>query len=439
MEGRRVPASRQTGERIDDLLAQGSEGDVRSDLIRLGVRRIVEEALEAEVEDRLGRGYYDRGDDESRGYRNGYRRARLKSAEGAIEYGVPQVRGLDEPYRSEIRKRLSGRTEELERLAIEMYARGLSTRDIEATFSDEKGRSLLSRTAVSAVTEKLWEEYEEFATRDLSEHNLLYLFVDGVAERLRPGLAREAVLCAWGVDQEGQKVLLGLSPGTKEDTESCKAFFQDMRRRGLVDPLLVVTDGAPGLIRAVEECFPRSRRQRCLAHRMRNLQSKVPEHLWPEVRVRAKAAYEAPSPQLADALRNDFVEHYEKELPSGVKCFLDDFEACTAHLVFPIAHRKVIRTTNLLERLFQEERRRTKIIPNTFGERPVLKLMYAALIRTSESWRGIKVTSFERRQCEAIRKEIDGEHGRRHGNPIKQSRAKSEDGSSSRISSNSRT
>ncbi|TMB40424.1 MAG: hypothetical protein E6J55_21510 [Deltaproteobacteria bacterium] len=80
-------------------------------------------------------------------------------------------------------------------------------------FSDEQGRSLLSRTAVSEVTERLWEEYAAFATRDLSEHQLLYLFVDGVAERLRPGLAREAVLCAWGIDQEGKKVLLALKPG----------------------------------------------------------------------------------------------------------------------------------------------------------------------------------------------------------------------------------
>ena len=88
---------------------------------------------------------------------------------------------------------------------------------------------------------------------------------------------------------------------------------------------MVVTDGAPGLIRAVEECFPRSHRQRCLAHRMRNLEAKVPEHLWPEVRARAKAAYEAPSLEMAKALREDFVREYERELPSATQCFLDDF------------------------------------------------------------------------------------------------------------------
>src|SRR5207244_9145000 len=100
-------------------------------------------------------------------------------------------------------------------------------------------------------------------------------------------------------------------------------------------------------IRAVEECFPRSHRQRCLAHRMRNLEAKVPEHLWPEVRARAKASYEAPSPEMANALRDDFVAQYARELPAAVQCFEGDFEACTAHLRFPVAHSKVIRTTNL--------------------------------------------------------------------------------------------
>ncbi len=128
----------------------------------------------------------------------------------------------DEPFRSGIRPELEKRTRALEELAVEMYARGLSTRDIEATFRGEDERSLLSRTAVSEVTEQLWEEYEAFATRDLSEFKLLYLFVDGVAERLHTGQRREMVLCAWGITDEGEKVLLHLSPGTKEDTASMK-------------------------------------------------------------------------------------------------------------------------------------------------------------------------------------------------------------------------
>ena len=196
-----------------------------------------------------------------------------------------------------------------------------------------------------------------------------------------------------------------------------------------------VADGAAGLIRAVEECFPRSERGRCLAHRMRNLESKVPETEWPEFRARAKACYEAPSRETAQWLREDLKARYGQALPSAVRCFEDDFEACVAYLRYPLAHRKSIRTTNLLERLFGEERRRMKVVANAFGERPVLKLMYAALIRASERWRGIRVGAFERKQLEAIRQELDADHKKRHAPAIR----KSEEASPSRKSSKNRT
>jgi transposase-like protein len=106
--------------------------------------------------------------------------------------------------------------------------------------------------------------------------------------------------------------------------------------------------------------------------------------------------------------RDDFVQTYGRELPAVVQCFSDDFDTCIAHLRFPLRHRRVIRTTNLLERLFLEERRRTKMIPNAFGERPVLKLMYAAVIRAAERWRGIAVGEFEQRQLRAIQMEAVG-------------------------------
>jgi putative transposase len=407
----RIPASERTSQKLEELLSQGvADGDARAALLKLAVRKIVEEALEAEVTETVGREYYENGAAPGAGYRNGYRRGRLRTAEGPIEYGVPQVADRAEPFVSRVRARLAGRTAELERLAVEMFARGLSTRDIEAAFQDETGASLLSRTAVSQVTERLWQEYEAFAGRDLSEFAVAYFFVDGVAERLHAGMPREAVLCAWGITEDGQKVLLHLAPGTKEDTASCTAFFQDLKRRGLADPLLVVTDGAAGLIRAAETCFPRAVRQRCLVHRLRNLRSKAPETQWPEIAIRARACYEAASPALATLLRDDFIQAYERELPAVGKCFTDDFEACIAHLRFPLRHRKVIRTTNLLERLFLEGRRRTKVVPHAFGERPVLKLLYAAVIRAADRWRGLAIGEFERRQLRAIREELTRAH-----------------------------
>ncbi len=433
---RRIPGSERTREALSDLIEGrlSSEGG-RTELVQLATRLIVEEGLEAEVRDALEREYYERGAEPGRGYRNGQRKGRLKTAEGFIDYAAPQVAGRDEPFRSELRDHLKGHSEALESLAIEMLARGLSVRDIEDAFKDESGRLLLSRTAVSELGERLWADYQDFAMRDLSEHDIVYLFVDGIAERIRPGQRREPVLAAWGFTAEGKKVLLSLMAGSKEDAETVSAFFQDMRSRGLGDPLLVVSDGAPGIIKAIETCFPRSARQRCLAHRIRNLAAKVPEDRWPDFKARVQAAYQAPSRALARDLAEGLVKDYEAELPSAVACFQDDFEACIAHLRLPVTHRRATRTTNLLERLFLEERRRLKIIPNAFGEKAVLKLMFAAMTRAAERWHAVKITDFQRRQMAALRTELDQEYEAHNG--LKQSA--SEVQSQTKLSSRSRT
>ena len=404
----RVPASDRTRKQIADVLS----GDFdKSALLRHAVRLIIEEALEAEVMDVLGRGYYERG--EPAGYRNGNRLGRLKTAEGIVEFAVPQVTGTAEPWASEIKQAISGRTEELERLVVEMYARGLSMRDIEAAFTGADGRCVLTKSAASQVTERLWEDYLAFAGRDLAGQPILYLFLDGVAERLHLGQPREPVLAAWGIAASGAKVLLGLYSASKEDAASARECLRDLKARGMNEPVLVATDGAPGLIRAVEEVFPQSLRQRCLAHKLRNLGAKVPEERWREVKAHALAAYQALSPLAARAAAEEFRRRYAREFPSAVACFEDDFEACIAHLRLPIAHRKAIRTTNLLERLFGEERRRTKTIPHAFGERAVLKLMFAALARASQSWRRLVIGEFELKQIGELKTELQTEFRQR--------------------------
>lgn len=178
--------------------------------------------------------------------------------------------------------------------------------------------------------------------------------------------------------------------------------------------------------------FPRSLRQRCLAHKIRNLQSKVPEEVWRELKGAALAAYQAGSPQVAQMLKNDFAARYERDYPSATTCFLEDFGACIAHLQLPISHRRSTRTTNMLERLFGEERRRTKVIPHAFGERAVLKLMYAALIRASETWKNIVITQFELRQLEQLREHLNERHLERTAPVVKSA-------SRLRISSKNRT
>ena len=128
------------------------------------------------------------------------------------------------------------------------------------------------------------------------------------------------------------------------------AFFEDMMRRGLNDLLLVTSDGAPGIIKAIEICFPRAARQRCLAHRMRNLAAKVPEDVWPDFKVRAQAAYQAPSRAIARELAAGVDADYSRKYDSAVACFMDDFEACIAHLRFPVTLSARHPGNDLLER-----------------------------------------------------------------------------------------
>ena len=262
-----------------------------SELVRRAVGLIVQESLEAEQRDFIGRERYERG--EGRGYRSGYTHGSLKTAEGRVEVRRPQVRDAEVTYRSKLYEFSRGHSDVLERLATEMYARGLSTRDVEAAFTDDDGDCLLSR---SEVTETLWEEYEAFQARDLSELGVLYLFLDGLYETLRVhGVSREAVLCAWAITVEGRKVLLSLSLGGRESYEAWREFLRDLVSRGLKVLLTITTDGAPGLIRAVEETWSKSLRLRCWVHRTRNVLAKVPEAMRPEVKAHLVAIRDAPT------------------------------------------------------------------------------------------------------------------------------------------------
>ncbi len=233
---------------------------------------------------------------------------------------------------------------------------------------------------MSEITEKLRAEYEDFCKRDLSEHAIAYLFVDGIAERLRPGQRREAVLAAWGIGEDGRKSLLGLMAGSREDVETVRAFFQDLRARGLGDPLLVVSDGRPASsvrLRRASPARPASAAWRieCAISPLRSRPIRGRNSR------RGHSRYQAPSRAIARQLAAGIRADYANALPSALACFEDDFEACIAHLRLPVTHRRFARTTNLLERLFVEERRRLKIMPNGFGEKPVLKLMFGALAR----------------------------------------------------------
>jgi putative transposase len=408
---KRIPPSQRIVQKVTKLLDQGLDGeeDVTALIVRLGVERLVQEMLEQEVTDQLEREHYQRRrpEQEHRGYRNGYEPGRIRTAEGEIVVQVPQVRDAPETYRSRLMSFLRGNSDVLERLAVEMYARGLSTRDIEDALEEATGDRLLTRTAVSELSSVLWEEYEAFAKRDLSGFEAEYVFLDAVYESLREqGGGKEGILCAWAICADGRKVMLHLALGNKESYANWLEFLRDLVKRGLRTPVHVTTDGAPGLIRAVSEVFPKSLRQRCLAHKTRNVLDKVPDSAREEVKAMIRAAYYAPNQDVAKKVADDVLKTYQDRYPSAMKSFQDDWEACIAYLRCPHVHHKRIRTTNLLERSFLEQRRRTKVIPRFFTERSCLQLAFAALWRASQRWQGVKMSELERQQIRLLRREL---------------------------------
>lgn len=374
-----------------------SPGEFLNRLIKKSAIKILQEAMEEEVQDYLGRGYYERKEEsEFKGYRNGYEPHRLKTAEGKITVDVPQVREGEAPYRSEIIKQIGGKSSELERLAREMYVRGLSTRDIEDTFKTPEGAQILSKDAVSKLTETLNTEYEEFISRDLSGYDVIYMFVDGVYEGMGyTGTRKEAILCAWAIISDGRKIMLHLALGNKESTNCCKDFFENMLKRGLREPLMVVSDGAAGLKKAIDESFPESKRQRCLAHKLRNVANKLSEKGLSELMPRVRNVYNQADKDQARALSVKVIDTYAKEYPSAIRSFQDDLENTFSFMEFPIGHHRYIKTTNLLERCFEELRRRTKVIPRFFSEKSCMKLTFGTLIRVSEKWSRIKMQEID--------------------------------------------
>ncbi len=394
-----LPSERISNE-LSELFLKGSEPqeDLLGTILKKSLQKTVQELLEQEVSKKLNREYYQRRSEEdtSEVYRNGYEQRNFKTAEGRIPIEVPQLRNTEEPYRSEILKLLGKRSSELERIVKEMYVRGLSTRDVEDLLRTEDGELLLSRSSVSEVTSSLNEEYEKFINRDLSSYDLIYLFADGVYESLRRMSGRkEAILCAWGILATGEKIMLHLSLGNKENYETWKEFFRDMLSRGLRVPMLVISDGAPGLIKAIEDCFPESKRQHCIAHKLRNISNKLSDEGREELMPLIRNVYYSANEKVARLSAIEIINEYSSVYPAAIKCFQEDLDCCLNFLKFPKGHHQFIRTTNLLERTFEEQKRRTKVIPRFFDEKSCMKLVFGTMIRVSEKWKRIKMTRYD--------------------------------------------
>jgi putative transposase len=400
---------------IDELFASEQElGQVLEQVARLSVRLVMQAALEAEVTEFLGRDRYVRGERDRAGYRNGHAELQVKTTAGPVVLQRPKVRGTDQPFASRLLGKGVSRTNALEALVLSGFVRGLSVRDVEAALAEALGpEAALSKSTVSRICEVIKTEFDAWKHRDLTGVELEYLYLDGSHFRMHPQARAEPVLCAWGITTQGAPLLVGLAPASDEGHDPWAGFLGELVARGLRPPLLVITDGAPGLIGAVEIGFPNSLRQRCRIHRCRNLLAKVPTHAQAEVKQAFWQIFDdidgEPGDQAVAQARqraHAFADRYDRRYPAAVACLLDTLPELTCFLRFPREHWARIRHTNLIERTFGETRRRTKVIGRLPGERSCLSLVWAVLDRASRGWRGVVMTPAGVRLLQDLRRQL---------------------------------
>ena len=392
---------------IDELFAQDRPlPEILEEVARLGAQLLMQAALEAEVTEFLGRDRYQRAaacEDARPGSRNGYREVTVKTTAGPVALARPKLRGATEAFASRLLGSHVTKTNALESLVIASFIRGLSVRDVEATLAEALGdQAAVSKSTVSAICQAIKEEYQAWAARRLDGVQLDYLFLDASFFRMHPGSPAEPVLAAWGITTSGKPAFIGLGPGTGESFDAWHAFLADLRDRGLASPLLIISDGAAGLIGAIEQVYPQALRQRCLVHRARNVLAKIPAGMQAEVKDAYWKLFDTgdlttgPGPRLVEIIAariDEFAAKYRATYPAAVKILLTDREGLTAYLRFPAEHHNRVRHSNFIERTFGETRRRVKVIGRLPGETSCLTLVWAVLDRASRGWRGFTMTA----------------------------------------------
>lgn len=280
-------------------------------------------------------------------------------------------------------------------------------RDVSDTFKqvfeDEGG----SPTTASGVSQQIYEDFDAWRRRSLAGVDLLCLFVDGMYLKLYPARdEKQPVLLAYGILWDGRKVLLHVDVGDRQSYEACLGFLRDMTERGLRAPLLYCGDDCPGLRKALKAVWPKSLPQKCQAHKMRNILSKLPRGVQGEIKKQIHRVFRAETYEQGLARGRKLVVDYRDRYPNAMACLGKSLEECITCLKLPESHRRRVRTTNTLERLIEEARRRTKVIGPMANERSGLSTIHAVLVDVSKRWRGIKLAPGDLEKLNALRSEV---------------------------------
>jgi putative transposase len=361
------------------------------EMIRVDVRESVGEYLSQLMDMErtifLGREHYERVEGES-DHRNGsYPRSFTLKGIGRVEVNVPRVREGD--FKTQIIPRGKRYEDELRQDLSMMFLTGVSTRTLSMMSERLIGRPI-SPAEVSNANNELIDAVEQWRNRDLSQERIKYVFLDGVNFDMRVdgSVEKVPVLVAVGVTKKGHKRVLGFQAGDKESAPTWREFFKDLKKRGLdgSNMVLGVMDGLPGLEKVFKEEFSKAKVQRCQVHVSRNVLAKVPRKLKKAVADDLRSIFYASSKQKAMEFFVNFKEKWQKELPSAVKCLENSIESCLTFFMFPEEEWISLRTSNIIERLNKEFKRRTKPMEIVAGENACYMLLAFVSLKMEVHW-----------------------------------------------------
>jgi transposase-like protein len=364
-----------------DLLRKGEEA--REDPLREIVRWTIQELMEAEVSAQIGAGRYERSDERS-AQRNGYRERPWDTRVGTLELQIPKLRqGSYFPSWLEPRRRAE---QALVAVIAEAYVQGVSTRKVEAVVQ-ALGISGISRSEVSRLAASLDVHVDAFRTRRL-DAGYPYLWVDARYEHVREGgrVVSMAVVVAYGVRADGVREVLGLDVGLSEDVEFWRSFFQSLVARGLRGVQLVISDANPGLKRAIAEVFVGAAWQRCRVHFMRNLLARVPKKAQAMVAAAVRPIFQQGDRTAAQRQLREVCTALEAQFPQAVALLVEAEEEIFTFYDFPAEHRRQIYSTNPLERLNKELKRRSAVVGIFPNRAAVIRLLGALLMEQNDEW-----------------------------------------------------
>lgn len=355
----------------------------RDEALRKLLEAVFNAILKAEASEQVGADLYERTD-ERQTYRNGYRERQFKTRVGSLELLIPKLRN------GTFSTTLFANYERSERALVlalmEMVLQGVSTRKVSNITETLCGTSF-SKSTVSKLCEELDKEVEQFRRRPLTKA-YPFLIVDAIYVKARDAgrVKSKGLLVAIGVNEDGNREVLGFKAGDGESYEIWFSFFSELKEQGLHGVDLVVSDQHKGLVKAILEQFEGASWQRCQTHFSRNVLDKVPKKTQREVKVWLKDLYN--SPNLAEArIRKDaLVDYLEKYAPKAVEILDAGFDDITAVFQLPEVCRRRLRTSNSIERVNQELRRRERVIRIFPNEASIERLLGSLLIEMHENW-----------------------------------------------------